>query len=163
MDSPVITKLIKKHWDGQLPVKIRHIATSMGITLKPLSFDESFSSSVKTRIINQDKKLTIEFNTRGSRHSQDIAIAHAVARIAFNQVKEGQSFEDGAELDLVKYNNENDMDANEATYQILTPAKELKKAIDQYGTYDPEDLAGLFDTHSTLIYKRMRDLGLVEA
>lgn len=163
MDIQNISKLMKKHWDGQIPVDVRKIAKSMNIELIPMNFDESYKTNIKTRITDDGTKKTITYNTKGSKQVRNILITHAIARIALNQVKQGQVFEDADGFDLVRYKDSDDLDANIATYQILIPSDDLKKAVNHYATWDPEEIAGIFDTNIELAYRRMKDLGLVEA
>ncbi len=163
MDIQNISKLMKKHWDGQIPVDIRKIAKSMNIELIPMNFDESFRSKIKTKITDDGTIKTITYSTKGNKHIQNILITHALARIALNQIKTGEVFEDGESFDLVRYRNSNDLEANMATYQILMPTNDLKKAINHYSTWDPEEIAVIFDTNIEIAYRRMKDLGLVEA
>lgn len=163
MDIQNISKLMKKHWDGQIPVDVRKIAKSMNIELIPMNFDDSYKSKIKTKITDDGSKKTITYSTKGNKHIQNILITHAIARIALNQVKVGEVFEDADNFDLVKYKNSDDLEANMATYQILIPTNDLKKTIKHYSTWDPEEIAGIFDTNIELTYRRMKDLGLVEA
>ena len=163
MDIQNISKLMKKHWDGEIPVNVKKIAKSMNIELIPMDFDESYKTKIKTRITNDGSKKTITYNTKGNKHIHDILITHAIARIALNQVKQGQVFEDAEGFDLIRYKDSDDLEANMATYQILIPTNDLKKAINHYSTWDPEEVAGIFDTNTEIAYRRMKDLGLVEA
>lgn len=163
MDIQNISKLMKKHWDGQIPVDIRKIAQSMNIKLIPMDFDESYKTNIKTKITDNGTVKTITYNIKGNKHIQDILITHAIARISLNQVQNGQVFEDADNFDLIKYKNSDDLEANMATYQILIPTNDLKKAVNHYSTWDPEEIAGIFDTNTELAYRRMKELGLVEA
>jgi len=163
MDIQNITKLMKKHWDGEIPVDVRKIAKSMNIELIPMNFDESYKTNIKTKIVDDGSKKSITYNTKGNKQIHNILITHAIARIALNQVKQGQVFEDAEGFDLVRYKDSDDLEANMATYQILIPTNDLKKAINYYSTWDPEEVAGIFDTNTEIAYRRMKDLGLVDA
>ena len=56
MDIQNISKLMKKHWDGQIPVDVKKIAKSMNIELIPMNFDESYKTNIKTRIMDDGTK-----------------------------------------------------------------------------------------------------------
>lgn len=163
MDIQLISKMMKKHWDGKIPVNVKAIAKSMNVKLIPLSFDESYKTSLKTKIVDESNSKTIFYNTKGNSSFQNILITHALARIVLNQVKENQIIEDAENFDLIKYKTSDDLEANLATYQIIMPAKEVKNSVNHYLTSDPQEIAHLFGTNTELAYNRMKDLKLIEA
>lgn len=136
----VARKLLRKHWDGNVPVDIRAIATAEGFTVKEINIEDSLSGT----LIRELKAVGINRNHPLVR--KRFSLGHELGHYFLGHPSEIE-MEESDEKDAFE------QEANEFAAEILMPYSHIKQAIKEHK--DIEQLAKMYLVSTSAITLRL--------
>lgn len=157
--SDIAANLLDKYWDGLLPVNVRAIAASMGITISDRP-NMPESGAIQMTGPNQ---CVIECNANESVVRQRFTIAHEIGHFALGHLNNGSgkqfrdppsNFSSGSASVLER-------EANSFAAKLLMPEKVVRFAVNQRGYRSLSRLATLFNVSEVAMKYRLLNLGML--
>jgi len=151
--------VLKRVWNGFLPVDIESIATKLGISIQPLADDE-LNLSGKASL--EDGKRVIYVNKNHSIVRQRFTASHELAHHILKHVtSDNPCYRDERHTFNGDYASIQERDANRLGAEILMPEYAIKHAIDKESVRTIEGLASKFNVSEQAMYYRLKGLGFV--
>jgi Zn-dependent peptidase ImmA (M78 family) len=151
--------VLKKFWDGFLPVDVNSIATKLGIEVRFLGFAELHLSG---KALLENGRRIAYINPSDSLVRQRFTLSHELAHHILNHVTlENPCFRDERHTFNGDYTSFQERDANRLGAEILMPEYAIRHSIDKENIRTVEGLASKFNVSEQAMYYRLKGLGLV--
>lgn len=152
------TDLLKRHWDGHLPVDPVHIAQRMGVDVLPrLRLAGGESGMIEAR---DDGKVVISYAATEPEVRQRFTVAHEIGHFALGHLKEGQTcFRDSRRDFTSGHWDPREVQANRFAADLLMPDFIVRHVVGELGVRDVGDLAKLFNVSEVAMGYRIKHLG----
>lgn len=151
--------VLKKFWDGFLPVDINSIAEKLDIEVRFLDYDELHLSGKASL---ENGKRIIYVNPTDSIVRQRFTSSHELAHHLLNHVTpENPCFRDEKHTFNGDYASIQERDANRLGADILMPEYAIRRLIEKENIRTVEGLALKFNVSERAMYYRLKGLNLV--
>lgn len=141
--------VLLQHWDGYLPVDIRHIATALGIVVEGRDDVEHSGHYANGKII---------FNTRQPLQQQRFSIAH---QIGHHLAGDTLCPEESAQTFSTSASSAKEIQANNFALALLIPGEHLRYAVLRAKKSDLKQLALHFGVSTVALHKRLQQINLI--
>ena len=171
MKTYTAQKVLKKFWDGNLPVDVEQIAKEMGVYVSGTDLPENVSGSSSKIVIGDGISLYVIFhkNTGESEVRRRFTVAHELGHICLNHItpeEDGKKYRtiiDGP-YNVISSDEEDrdpeEVEANKFAAELLMPADRIISAYKSLGKNGSlKDLAKKFKVSMPAVYFRLKNLG----
>lgn len=161
MPTNTAKDILKRHWDGALPVDPKEIAVSMGVAVESfgVGFDECNEDlSISGEFRNENGAPLIRYNGIEAPVRQRFTIAHELGHYSLNH---GSAMRDTSNaFSLNNYDNK-EVEANQFAAELLMPQSAIKEQVMQKGNKTLNGLARIFEVSQVAMRYRLKNLGWI--
>jgi Zn-dependent peptidase ImmA (M78 family) len=147
-------QVLKKYWEGNLPVDPSAIAKAMGARVQP----DHVCSSLSGSFTLTDKGPLILFNPTENEMRQRFTIAHELGHYVLGH---GNEFRDSARSFNANGYDPKETAANQFAASLLMPASAITHFVRDKGMSDIQLLAAKFFVSEVAMKYRLKNLGYV--
>ena len=146
-------EVLKRYWDGRLPVNLHDIANQEYIRVVPIE-DSSLSGCYDV----QDNEPVIKFNIAEHPRRRRFTIAHELGHHFLNH---GPAMRDSPENLAGQSQDPKEIEANNFAACLLMPESVVRRLIQTGEVRSITELANRFDVSEIAMQYRLRNLGII--